>query len=155
MFKLGARLDLLTSPKKTCLLSAKRERLDSVGLGWHLRKEWFASFGASETGASSVIVRTSTGWQHLPLPRPSRFDVLPASMVEMVWEFPQQGRLRSVHASEAAAEAETRRAHELEVARFGATAPALGVVSSARSGMTVAAENTIDQADRKTQFPGA
>ena len=44
-------------------------------------------------------------------------------------------------------------AHELEVARVGVSVPALGGVSPAISGSTVAAETTIGWTDRKTEFP--
>ena len=80
-----------------------------------------------------------------------------ASMVEMVSEFEQlvSGKVKptSGQASEAVAKGEIRRALELEVARVGATAPALGVVGLAILGRTVAAENTTDQANGRTEFP--
>ena len=56
-----------------------------------------------------------------------------------------------MHASEAVAGAEIQRAHELVVACVGDTCPS--AVRLAISGMTVAAENTIDQTNRKTEFP--
>ena len=62
-------------------------------------------------------------------------------------------KLESVQAQEAAAQGEIRRARALEVARVAANVPAYGVVSSATSGMTAAAENTTNQADRKTEIP--
>ena len=97
-----------------------------------IRQEWFSKLGASETGAASVIARLLSDQQ--------MFGTL-----HMV-------KLKTAHASVAAGEAEIRHAHELEVARVGAVAPALGVVSLAMSGMTVASENPIDQTDCKTQF---
>ena len=59
-----------------------------------------------------------------------------------------------MHASEAVAEAEIQRAHELVVARVVARVgdTCASVVRPAISGMAVAAENTIDQTNRKTEF---
>ena len=77
-------------------------------------------------------------------------------MVVMVWEVAQlvSGlvNVEGVHASEAVADAEIQGAHELVIALAGTSVPALGVVRLAISGMTVAAENTIDQTNRKTEF---
>ena len=76
----------------------------------------------------------------------------------MVWEVAQLVtgivKLKVAHASGAVAEAEIQRAHELVdarvVARVGDTCAS--AVRPAISGMTDAAENTIDQTNRKIEF---
>ena len=79
----------------------------------------------------------------------------------MVWEVAQLVtgivKLKVVHASETVAEAEIQRAHELVVARVVARVgdTCASAVRPAISGMTVAAENTIDQTNRKTEVPEA
>ena len=62
-----------------------------------------------------------------------------------------------MHASEAVAEAEIQRAHELVVARVVARVGDSGAsaVRPAISGMTVAAENKIDLMNRKNRVPEA
>ena len=78
-------------------------------------------------------------------------------MVVMVWEVAQLVtiivKLKAVHASETVAEAELQRAHELVVARVVARVgdTCASAVRPAISGMTVAAENSIDQTNRKTE----
>ena len=57
-----------------------------------------------------------------------------------------------MHALEAVAEAEIQRAHELVVARVVARVGDTCAVRPAISGMAVAAENTIDQTNRKIEF---
>ena len=79
-----------------------------------------------------------------------------ASIVATVWgsdttpcrHCQAQGHVLS---SEAVAEAEIQRAHELVVARVRDTCPS--AVRPAISGLTVAAENTIDQTNRQIEFP--
>ena len=65
------------------------------------------------------------------------------------------GGLWQSEADGSPAETEIRRTHELEIAYVGSTVLARNVVSSATSGMMVAAENTIDQAGLETAFPEA
>ena len=82
-----------------------------------------------------------------------------ASMVLMAWKVAQlvsgTVEFQGVHASEAVADAEIQRAHELVLLAPGTSVPALGVVRRAISGTTVAAENTIDQTNRKNRVPEA
>ena len=63
-------------------------------------------------------------------------------------------KLKAVRASKAVAEAEIQRVHELVVARVVARAgdSCASAVRPVMSSMTVAAENTIDQTNRKTEF---
>ena len=79
-------------------------------------------------------------------------------MVVMVWDVAQLVtgivKLKAVRASEAVAEAEIQRAHELVVprvvARVGDTCAS--AVRPAISGMTDAAGNTIGQTNRQIEF---
>ena len=88
---------------------------------------------------------------------PNPAAALYASMVVMVGKDSQllSGSVKptAVHASEAVAEAEIWRAHELVVARVGDNCAS--AVRPAISGMTVAAETTIDQTNRKNRGPEA
>ena len=82
--------------------------------------------------------------------RPKKASADGSGMVQLARD---KVKLKSVQAQEAAAQAEIPRARALAVARVTANVQAHDVVSSASSGMTAAAENTTDQADRKTEIP--
>ena len=139
----------LASLKRTRLQSARSRSRCSTPTRQALHQ---SVFGFRPTDTRQWL--PECGLQNLPRPNISGCSVLPLwwrRFGEVTQLIVGIVKLKAVHASEAVAEAEIQRAHELVVARVGDTCPS--AVRPAISGMTVAAENTIDQTNRQIEFP--
>ena len=144
---------------ETGLPSPKRRRLQSAQIGSrrfaarHSQRRIIARLPLDHFKAVEDKVRIAEPVDAEALAQ----GVFDSSLVDTVLETARvvcrKVKLTSVQAEEPAAEAELRHTRQLQVARVGADVLAHDVVSSATSGMSVTAENTIDPADRKNDFP--